>query len=34
MTEEDRPRPLYAVIGVYAGDRNRFEGSKVVLSTD
>jgi GntR family transcriptional regulator len=28
---EDGPRPLYAVVGVYAGDRNRFEGSKLAL---
>jgi GntR family transcriptional regulator len=31
VTGEDGPRPLYAVVGVYAGDRNRFEGSKLAL---
>jgi GntR family transcriptional regulator len=31
---EDGPQPLYAVVGVYAGDRNRFEGSKLALPTD
>ena len=31
MAGEDGPRPLYAVVGVYAGDRNRFEGSKLAL---
>jgi GntR family transcriptional regulator len=25
------PRPLYTVVGSYAGDRNRFEGSKLVV---
>lgn len=28
---DDGPQPLYAVVGVYAGDRNRFEGSKLAL---
>lgn len=27
MAGEGGPRPLYAAVGVYAGDRNRFEGS-------
>jgi DNA-binding GntR family transcriptional regulator len=31
MAEDAGPRPLYAVIGVYAGDRNRFEGSRLAL---
>jgi len=31
MAGDTGPRPLYAVIGVYAGDRNRFEGSRLVL---
>jgi GntR family transcriptional regulator len=30
MAGKDGPRPLYTVVGVYAGDRNRFEGSKLV----
>jgi GntR family transcriptional regulator len=32
MAGDTGPRPLYAVIGIYAGDRNRFEGSRLVLS--
>lgn len=28
MADDTGPRPLYAVIGVYAGDRNRFEGTR------
>ena len=31
VAAEDGPQPLYAVVGVYAGDRNRFEGSKLAL---
>jgi GntR family transcriptional regulator len=31
LAGEDGARPLYTVVGVYAGDRNRFEGSKLVL---
>jgi DNA-binding GntR family transcriptional regulator len=31
---ESGPRPLYAVVGVYAGDRNRFEGSLVALPAE
>ncbi len=31
MAGESQLRPLYAVVGVYAGDRNRFEGSKLAL---
>jgi len=27
IADEGGPRPLYAVVGVYAGDRNRFEAS-------
>jgi GntR family transcriptional regulator len=27
LQDEDGPRPLYAVVGAYAGDRNIFEGS-------
>jgi GntR family transcriptional regulator len=31
MADDRGPRPLYAVVGVYAGDRNRFEGSGLAL---
>jgi GntR family transcriptional regulator len=31
MAEESGSRPVYAVVGVYAGDRNRFESSKLEL---
>jgi GntR family transcriptional regulator len=31
VADEDGLQPLYAVAGVYAGDRNRFEGSKLAL---
>jgi GntR family transcriptional regulator len=31
MADEGGPRPVYAVVGVYAGDRNRFEASKLAL---
>jgi GntR family transcriptional regulator len=31
---KDGPQPLYTVVGVYAGDRNRFEGSKLVPSAE
>jgi GntR family transcriptional regulator len=29
--DDSGPRPLYTVVGAYAGDRNRFEGSKLAL---
>jgi DNA-binding GntR family transcriptional regulator len=32
--EEGGPRPLYTVVGVYAGDRNRFEGSRAVARSE
>jgi GntR family transcriptional regulator len=28
VEDDDAPRPLYAAVGVYAGDRNRFESSR------
>jgi GntR family transcriptional regulator len=28
VEEDDGPQPLYAAVGVYAGDRNRFESSR------
>jgi GntR family transcriptional regulator len=31
VTGGDGPRPLYAVVGVYAGDRNLFDSSKLAL---
>jgi GntR family transcriptional regulator len=34
MTDGSGPRPLYAVVGVYAGDRNRFESSKLALPVE
>ena len=34
MAAESGPRPLYAVVGVYAGDRNRFEGSRLALPAE
>lgn len=34
MADTSAPRPLYAVVGVYAGDRNRFEGSKLGLPAE
>ena len=34
VADEDGPLPLYAVVGVYAGDRNRFESSKLVPSAE
>jgi GntR family transcriptional regulator len=34
MASESGPRPLYAVVGVYAGDRNRFEGSRLALPVE
>jgi GntR family transcriptional regulator len=32
MATDDGPRPLYAAVGVYAGDRNRFEVSRTAPS--
>jgi GntR family transcriptional regulator len=29
VASADRPRPLYTVVGVYAGDRNRFKASNL-----
>ena len=34
VASEDGPEPLYTVVGVYAGDRNRFEGSELALPMD
>jgi GntR family transcriptional regulator len=34
MAGKNGPRLLYAVVGVYAGDRNRFEGSKLALPAE
>jgi GntR family transcriptional regulator len=34
MAGDDEPRPLYMVVGVYAGDRNRFEGSNLTLPAE
>lgn len=34
MAGEAGPQPLYTVVGVYAGDRNRFEGSKLALPAE
>ena len=34
MAHEGGSRPLYAVVGVYAGDRNRFEGSQLALPAE
>jgi GntR family transcriptional regulator len=28
IEDDDGPRPLYAAVGIYAGDRNRFESSR------
>lgn len=32
MTDDDGSRPLYAVVGIYPGDRNRFESSRPASS--
>jgi GntR family transcriptional regulator len=32
VEDDDGPRPLYAAVGVYAGDRNRFESSRPAAS--
>lgn len=32
--DDDGPRPLYAAVGVYAGDRNRFESSRPTFPSE
>jgi GntR family transcriptional regulator len=34
VVADDAPRPLYAAVGVYAGDRNRFESSRSAPPSD
>ena len=34
MVDESGSRPLYAAVGIYAGDRNRFESSRPTLPSD
>jgi hypothetical protein len=34
VAHDGGPRPLYAAVGVYAGDRNRFESSRPALPSE
>ena len=34
MVDEGGSRPLYAAVGIYAGDRNRFESSRSALPNE
>ncbi len=34
MADDSGPRPLYSVVGVYAGDRNRFAVNQLALPAD
>jgi len=34
IADDDGSRPLYAAVGIYAGDRNRFESSRPALPTE
>jgi GntR family transcriptional regulator len=34
MADDDGARPLYAAVGIYAGDRNRFESSRSALPSE